>query len=106
MSATASSISQGFPGGDSAVLGIYNAQVIKPAPGILVCVLVVTPGSSGNLTINDCANVGDATSANQIDTFAAASLTPGQPIKLDWPCTNGITLSSVPSGSQFSVTYS
>ena len=99
-------ISPGLPGGNNAVLNILNAQVIKTAPGILVRILVVTPGSSGNLTLNDCANVGDATSANEINTIAAASLTPGQTILLNWPCAVGITISSVPVGGAFASTFS
>ena len=105
MSATPNAVSQGLPGGNSAVLNILNPQVIKAAPGILVRILVVTPGSSGNLTLNDCANVGDASAANEIDTVAAASLTIGQTIVLNWPCATGITLSAVPSGSVLAATF-
>ena len=106
MSVPAAFITQGLPGGSNAVLNILNAQTVKASPGILVRVLVVTPGSSGNLTLNDCAAVGDATSVNEINTVAASSLTPGQTIYMNWPCSTGICISAVPSGSQFSATFS
>ena len=106
MSATASSISQGLPGGDSAVLGIYNAQVIKPAPGILVRLIVVAPGTLGTFTINDSATLAGASAANVIFSCDVSALAQGQNFELKCPCDFGIVVSSVPSGSQFSISYS
>lgn len=92
-----SGVSPGLPGGDSSVLVVLNPQVIKPSPGILARVVVVAPGVSGSLSLNDCAALGDASSANEINTFS--NLTAGQGIKFDWPCATGIVVSSLPSGA-------
>lgn len=93
-------------GGLKSVLDVTAAAVIKASPGRLAKIMIVAPGTGGVLTINDCASVGAAATANEILTIAFGSLTVGQVIEFDWPCAVGIVVSAVPSGgSQISVSY-
>ena len=99
------SVSPGLPGGISAVLGVTAPAVVKNGPGILARVLVVAPGTSGNLTLNDAASTGGASASNEILTIPFGSLAAGQTIPLEWPCAAGIVVSSVPTGGSFSVSF-
>jgi hypothetical protein len=101
--ATAAGVSPGLPGGQSSALNLTAAQVIKPAPGVLVTIVCVTPGT-GSLTFNDVLTVGAAAAANEIITLAAPAA--GAVIALNWPCAVGIVASSVPTGGQYSVAFS
>jgi len=90
---------------------ITVAGAVKAAPGRLVKVIILAPGTtSGALTINNCAATGDATPANQVFTlpFGAAANVAGHIFNLDIPCSVGITVSAVPgAGSpRYALCYS
>lgn len=93
------------PGGNASALNVTAAGVIKASPGILCRVLIVAPGTAGNLVLNDTTTVGSASAANTILTVAFGNLAVGQVIYLNWPCLNGIVVSAVPTGSQISISY-
>lgn len=95
------------PGGTQSALNLTAAQVVKATPGRLIKLLVVAPGSAGSLTVNDCATTGAAAATNEILTIAFGSLSIGQVIALDWPCSVGIVVSLVPSAGspQFSISF-
>jgi len=80
--------------------------VIKASAGRLVQVMVVTPGTTGSLTLNNCATVGAATGGNQIISYLASGMFPGQIIDVGFTCDTGIVVSAMPTGGQFTVVYS
>ena len=88
-------------GGTASALNLTAAAVIKAAPGRLVRIVIVAPGStSGAFTFNDCATVGAAAAANEIFTlpYNGANNIAGATFVLEWPCATGIVLSAVPGG--------
>ena len=88
-------------GGTASALNLTAAAVIKAAPGRLVRIVIVAPGStSGAFTFNDCATVGAAAAANEIFTlpYNGANNLAGATFVLEWPCATGIVLSAVPGG--------
>jgi hypothetical protein len=93
------------PGGDRTTFNITAAAVIKPAPGTLMRINVIAPGTAGSLTFNDCTTTGAATAANEIYTVPFGSLSAGEVITLEWPANAGITVSAVPTGGAFAVAY-
>lgn len=93
-------------GGTLSSLNTTAAKVVKATPGRLCKVVVTTPGSAGNLTFNDNnATGGTNVAANQILSLAFGSLTAGQVISLDFPCSTGIVLSSIPTGGNVAISY-
>jgi hypothetical protein len=94
-------------GGNTPVYNVTAATVVKATPGTLYRIIVQTPPSAGNLTINDNAATGGTnTISNQIVSIAFGSLVAGQVIEVQWPCNTGITVSSVGTGGVFAVAYS
>jgi hypothetical protein len=97
-------------GGFQSALNISAATVIKGGPGTLFSIATNNAGSSGNLVVNDCSTIGAASAANQILSLSAAQLATLQgkrnPIRMVFPCLNGITISSVPTGAAFSIAFS
>ena len=95
-------------GGASSTLNITAAAVIKATPGRLCKIIVIAPGSAGNLVINDLAATSGSTAANTVVTLAFGSMTAGQVITLDWPCAVGIAVTAVPSAGSpiFSISWS
>ena len=98
-------------GGSTLATNITTAVAVKAAPGRLVRLVILAPGTtSGALTINNCTATGDATTANQVFTlpFGAASNVAGAVFDLDLPCSVGITVSAVPgAGSpRYALCYS
>lgn len=95
-------------GGASSTLNITAAAVIKATPGRLCKIIVIAPGSAGNLVINDLAATTGSTAANTVVTLAFGSMTAGQVITLDWPCAVGIAVTAVPSAGSpiFSISWS
>jgi hypothetical protein len=85
------SASPGLAGGVSAANNITAVQVIKAAPGIAVRISCITAGS---LTLNDSATLGGIAATN---AFFSGSLTAGQVVELDWPCSAGITVGTLAS---------
>jgi hypothetical protein len=98
------SVGIGMPGGNSAALNVTAAAVIKATPGLLYRINVVTAGSAGNLVLNDTTTTGGATTANEIISIPFGSLP--VTIPLGWPCASGIVVSAVPTGSQFTISFS
>jgi len=95
-------------GGASSTLNVTAAAVIKATPGRLVKILVIAPGSAGNLVINDLASTSGSAAANTILSLAFGSMTAGQVVVLDWPCAVGIAVTAVPSAGSpiFSISWS
>lgn len=92
-------------GGSNTALNVAAAQVVKGKPGTLYRILIQAVGTSGTLTINDCATTGAAAAGNQILTLLTANLTVGQVITLDWPCLTGIVISACSGGIVVSVSF-
>jgi hypothetical protein len=92
-------------GGISSSLNIAAAKVVKPTLGTLFRVLVQAVGTTGTLTLNDCATVAAAAAGNQILTLLTANLTVGQVITLDWPCQTGIVVSVCSGGIVVSIAF-
>ena len=108
-------VAQAGAAGDLSVtnntLNVTAAAVIKAAPGRVAKISVLAPGSgSGTLTLNDCAEVDDATTENQVFNMAynAAANVAGAVLTLDFPCETGIVVSAVPgAGSpRFAISWS
>lgn len=95
----------GLPGGVSSAYNVAAAGVLKATAGILVSVSIVAPGSSGNLTLNDCTTTAAAGVSNEIFSAPFSALSAGKVIPLRWPCSSGITVSGVPAGAQFSISF-
>jgi len=93
-------ISLGLPGGISAAINLTSAQVIKAIPGVCVKVVCV---AAGTLALNDCATTGAAAATNNFFPLAL-SMTAGQVLELNWPCSAGI-VASVVTGT-FSIAFS
>lgn len=93
-------------GGNSAALNVAATGVIKPSRGTLFRIVVQVAPSAGNLTINDLAANSGAAIGNQIYNQAFGALTLGTIITLDWPCSNGIVVSSIGTGGVYAISYS
>ncbi len=85
---------------------VTAAAVIKALPGVLAQVIINTAGTAGSLTFNNTTTTGGATTANQIITIAFGSLTVGEVLNLNFPCSAGIVLSAIPTGGVISIAYS
>jgi hypothetical protein len=98
----------GQPSGIRSALNITAAGVLKASAGIIVHLSVVVPGSAGTFTLNDASSTGGATTANTIFSTAynSASWYAGAVICVGLPCASGITVSSVPTGSQVVISFS
>lgn len=93
-------------GGNQSSLQCNAAKVIKATPGKIAKIIVQSVGAGGTLTINDNNAVGGSNSAaNQILSLLTASLTAGQVIPLDFPCSTGITVSACSGGIVVSISY-
>src|ERR1700727_959011 len=97
-------------GGFQSKINVAAAAVIKAVLGTIFSIATNNAGSSGNLIVNDCATTGAASAANQILTLTTAQLTSlmqkRASLRLNFPCLNGITVSSMPTGGQFSIAFS
>jgi hypothetical protein len=87
-------------GGVNSLLHITGTAVVKAGPGKLHNFILQAAGTAGSWTINDCAAVGSAGTANQIALlpFNATNLIAGEPLQFNWPCKVGIVVSTVPTG--------
>lgn len=87
-------------GGTNSALNITAAAVIKASPGRVVNVIVENAGTSGVLTINDCATVAAASAANQVASipYNATNFYAGAVVSLGCVCKVGIVVSAVPGG--------
>lgn len=91
-------VNQAAFGGNSTMLNITTTQVVKATPGRITRFVVLgVVGTGGSITINDCASVAAATTANQIYTNVG-TLAVGSVITLEMPCLVGIVISAVPTG--------
>ena len=85
--------------------------IVPPSPlnfvNGLVGFIAQTPGSAGNLVVNDCATLAQASAANQILTLtyeqAAVGTIPIAGVNL--PIANGLVISQVPTGMVLTVVY-
>ena len=70
--------------------------------------IVQVPGTSGTLTLNDCASLAEASAENQIISipYGDAHGAAGGGNALDLPIETGLVVSSVPVGMTLSVIYS
>jgi hypothetical protein len=95
-------------GGELATYNVTAAAIIKASPGRLCKIVVIAPGTtSGALTVNNLTTTSGGAAANQIISIAYGSLTVGQVITLDWPCSVGIAVTAVPGGGspQYNISY-
>jgi hypothetical protein len=94
-------------GGLHAHFNVTAAAVVKASPGTLYRVQVITAGTGGSLTLNDCTTTGAAATTNQIITVAFGTLVAGYTLWIDWPCLSGIVVSAVPTGGAvLAISYS
>ncbi|WP_428487210.1 hypothetical protein [Rhodopila sp.] len=79
--------------------------VIKPVPGHIARVTVITQGSPGSFIFNDCARLADASLGNQMLKITAtmAAAMPNQSMDLYFSV--GIVLSGVPGGGAIEVAF-
>jgi hypothetical protein len=89
--------------GRSSLLAISGPTVVKTGPGRLVRIMVLGTAASGSLTINDCASLAAATTANQVVSIPSTAVKPI--ITLDVPCTAGIVISAIPVGVTLSAVF-
>lgn len=92
-------------GGQRTALNVTAAGVISAKAGTLFRVLVVTAGTAGALTINDLSANTGAAAANTLLSVPFGNLTAGQVITIEASVLNGIVVSAVPNGGQFTITY-
>jgi hypothetical protein len=93
------------PEGDQSALNVTAASVIKASKGTLCRIIPVVVGSAGNITISDSTSASGNTVANEVITIPVGSLAIGVPVVINWPCANGIALSAIPTGGQYSFSF-
>ena len=81
------------PGGNSSVLDITAATVVKASPGTLFTISFVS-GTAG-VTVYDSTSTSGNTAADEV--YALTTSTVGQVVSLTWPCASGIVV--VPGAS-------
>lgn len=100
---------RGIVAGDavSSSMDISAAAVVKAAAGKLARIVIQDVGTAGAFTLNDVATVAGAAAANQIASIAynATGVVAGVPIVFEWPCANGIVVSTVTTGGVIAVSY-
>lgn len=87
--------------GINGTTNLTAAAVVKNAAGRACKLIVLDPGTTGGaFVLNDSATTGAAATANEIYriAFNAAANVAGTVINLDYPVTNGLVLSAVPTG--------
>jgi len=94
-----------FNGGYNSTLNLIGVGTIKASFGALARISVISPGTAGTLTINDCVTIGTATAANEFYSVPFGSLSAGQIITLEWPCSVGIQVSSMPTGAVIALSW-
>jgi hypothetical protein len=77
--------------GSANKLNVTAATVIKATAG-RICKITVNTVTSTSLVVSDVATTGAVAAANLVLSVAAAQLTAGQIINLDFPCTTGIVV--------------
>jgi hypothetical protein len=93
------------------VIPVYNITapgvVAVPATRSKFVGYIMTGGSAGNLTFNDCATLAEASAANQIVSYPYADAIGATGLAaLNWPLLAGLVVSSVPTGATLAVLYS
>lgn len=78
-------------------LNVTAATVIKAGPG-RICKITVNTVTSASLVVSDVATTGGVAAANLVLSVAAAQLTAGQVINLDFPCLTGIVVNPGTAG--------
>lgn len=92
-------------GGALTKLNVTAAAIVKAGKGRVARLVITGAGTGGSWTLNDIATTGAAAAANAVWTLAGTAAA-GTVIDLDWPCTNGIVISSVPTGGTPSIAVS
>ncbi len=88
---------------------IYNITapgvVVTPATRSRFISYSIFGGSTGTITFNDCATLAEASVANQIfnATYTESAGVTG--FLVDWPITQSLVCSSIPSGATVAVIY-
>jgi len=77
--------------GSANKLNITAATVVKATAG-RICKITVNTVTSASLVVSDVATTGAVAAGNLVLSVAAAQLTAGQIINLDFPCTTGIVV--------------
>jgi hypothetical protein len=86
-------------------LNVTATGVIHAGPCNLIRLIAVTPGTSGNLTVNDAATLGAANAGNVIFSVNNSQAQSQALMNLDWPCLNGIVISSIPATGVVAMSY-
>ena len=103
-------------GGVNSVLNVTQATAVATGARRLRKISIVSGGSTSGFTVNDAATTTAATTSGSTQsnviwfantTAVTAIVNAGGVINFDWPCTNGITVSAVPSAGspQIAVSY-
>lgn len=92
--------------GLATALDITAAKVIKTGKGRCVRLVIITAGSAGNWTLNDCATTGAAAASNELFSVAGSGTAAGSVFTIDAPVTNGIVVSAVGTGGVAILVYS
>lgn len=79
---------------------------VLASPCLCVMVICNTPGSANALTLNDAATVGGSNISNQIFSKLFSDMTAGQAIPINVNCAVGLTISSMPTGGNYTIVYS
>lgn len=79
---------------------------VLAAPCTCVMVICNTPGSANALTLNDATTVGGSNIGNQIFTKLFSDMVAGQAMLINVPCLTGLTISSMPTGGNYTIVYS
>lgn len=80
------------------VLNVTASQVIKPAPGRLVRVVVTTALTVAAVTFNDCTTVAAAGASNTVLTIPSGTAA-GAIFDIEWPCALGIVVAFPATGA-------
>lgn len=93
------------PGGTQSALNLTAPTPVKAMPGTVYRVNVNAAGSDGELTVNDCATLDDASASNVILSAPFANLWQGAVLELKYPCLVGLVISAIPTDGAIAVSY-
>jgi hypothetical protein len=91
-------------GGQLTALNVTAATVIKPNPGRVLRVTVLSVATGGTFGVYDTTTTGAAATANAIVQYTAAWPAVGTVLTLEFPCANGIVVNPG-TGGAVSVSY-
>lgn len=97
-----------FFDGAQSKLGVNAAALIVPARARLGKIMIVTPGSAGNLVLNDVATLAGAGAGNLVETLAfgnALIAAAGAIWNVGFPFQKGIVISAIPTGMVLNISW-